>query len=81
MVNYLAENPLEKAREVAQLMTRNAPIALSLVKEALRRGLNGSLEEGLEIEADLFGMAASTKDFKEGTAAFLDKRKASFQGE
>ena len=81
LVNYLAENPLEKAREVAQQMTRNAPIALSLVKEAVRRGLNGSLEEGLEIEADLFGMAASTADFKEGTAAFLAKRKADFQGE
>ena len=81
LVNYLAENPLEKAREVAQMMTRNAPIALSLVKEAVRRGLNGSLEEGLEIEADLFGMTAATADFKEGTAAFLAKRKADFQGE
>lgn len=81
LVNYLAENPLEKAREVAQMMTKNAPIALSLIKEAVRRGLSGSLEEGLEIEADLFGMAAATADFKEGTAAFLAKRKANFQGE
>ncbi|AZI41995.1 enoyl-CoA hydratase [Deinococcus psychrotolerans] len=81
LVNYLAENPLEKAREVAQMMTKNAPIALSLIKEAVRRGLTGSLEEGLEIEADLFGMAAATADFKEGTAAFLAKRKANFQGE
>ncbi len=81
LINYLADNPLEKAREVAQMMTRNAPIALSLIKEAVRRGLNGSLEEGLEIEADLFGMAAATLDFKEGTAAFLAKRKPSFKGE
>ena len=81
LVNYLSDNPLEKAREVAQMMTRNAPISLSLIKEAVRRGLSGSLEEGLEIEADLFGMTAATADFKEGTAAFLGKRKPKFQGE
>jgi enoyl-CoA hydratase len=81
LINYLAPNALEKAREVAQMMTANAPIALSLIKEAVRRGLTGSLEEGLEIEADLFGMAVSTQDFKEGTAAFLAKRKPKFQGE
>ena len=81
LINYLSESPLEKAREVAQMMTRNAPIALSLIKEAVRRGLSASLEEGLEIEADLFGMTAATADFKEGTAAFLAKRKPKFQGE
>lgn len=81
LVNYVADNALEKAREVAQQMTRNAPIALSLVKEAVRRGLSSSLEDGLEIEADLFGMLSTTKDFREGTAAFLEKRKANFRGE
>lgn len=81
LVNYVADNALEKAREVAQQMTRNAPIALSLVKEAVRRGLSGSLEDGLEIEADLFGLLTTTHDFREGTRAFVEKRKAEFRGE
>lgn len=81
LVNYVADDPLQKAREVAEQMVRHAPIALSLVKEAVRRGLDTSLEAGLEIEADLFGMLVATKDFREGTSAFLAKRRPEFQGE
>ncbi len=81
LVNYVADNALEKAREVAEAMLKNAPIALSLVKEAVRRGLDTTLELGLEVEADMFGMCVATQDFKEGTQAFLGKRKASFKGE
>lgn len=81
LVNYVADDVLSKAREVAEQMLKNAPIALSLVKEAVRRGLSGDLDAGLEIEADLFGMAVATKDFREGTSAFLEKRRADFRGE
>jgi enoyl-CoA hydratase len=81
LVNYVADDPLMKAREVAEQILKNAPIALSLVKEAVRRGLDTTLEGGMEIEADLFGMTTATKDFREGTAAFLEKRPAAFQGE
>ena len=81
LVNYVADDPLQKAREVAEQMVRNAPIALSLVKEAVRRGMDTSLEAGLEVEADLFGMLVATQDFREGTSAFLAKRRAEFKGE
>lgn len=81
IVNYLADDALSKAREVAESMIKNGPIALSLVKEAVRRGLDTSLEAGCEIEADLFGMAVATQDFREGTGAFLAKRKPEFRGE
>lgn len=81
LVNYVADNALTRAREIAEGMIGHGPIALSLVKEAVRRGLDTILEGGLEIEADLFGMAMSTQDFKEGTSAFLAKRKAEFKGE
>lgn len=81
LVNYVADNALTKAREIAETMLKNGPIAMSLVKEAVRRGLDTTLEGGLEIEADLFGMAMSTQDFREGTRAFLDKRRAEFKGE
>ena len=81
LVNYVADDPLSKSREIAETMLKNAPIALSLVKEAVRRGLNTDLDAGLEIEADLFGMAVATSDFREGTGAFLAKRPAQFKGE
>lgn len=81
LVNYVADNALTKAREVAEAMLKNAPIAVSLVKEAVRRGMDTTLEGGLEIEADLFGMTVATKDFREGVDAFLNKRPAEFQGE
>lgn len=81
LVNYVADDPLMKAREVAEQMLKNAPIALSLVKEAVRRGLDTSLDAGLEVEADLFGMAVTTQDFREGTSAFLAKRRPEFKGE
>ncbi|MFC4455568.1 enoyl-CoA hydratase-related protein [Deinococcus sonorensis] len=81
LVNYVADNALEQARVVAEAMLKNAPISLSLIKEAVRRGLDTTLELGLEIEADLFGMTVATTDFREGTQAFLSKRKANFKGE
>ena len=81
LVNFVADDPLRRAREIADAMLKNAPISLSLVKEAVRRGLDVPLEHALEIEADLFGLTAATKDFREGTRAFLDKRPADFRGE
>jgi enoyl-CoA hydratase len=81
LVNYVADNPLEKAREVAQQMLRHAPMAIGLVKEAVRRGMDTTLDHALEIEADMFGLAVTTKDFREGTSAFLAKRTPEFQGE
>lgn len=81
LVNYVADDALSKAREVAEQMIKHAPIALALVKESVRRGLESNLEAGLEIESDLFGLAATTSDFREGTSAFLEKRAAEFKGE
>ncbi len=81
LVNYVADDALSKAREVAEAVLKNAPIALSLVKEAVRRGLDTTLDAGLEVEADLFGLLVATKDFGEGVDAFLNKRRAEFQGE
>jgi enoyl-CoA hydratase len=58
----------------------NAPLALSLVMEAVDAGLNSGIEEGLRFEATAFGLTAATEDRIEGTRAFLEKRKAAFQG-
>jgi enoyl-CoA hydratase len=79
-VNRVADDALQAAKELAQLTLKNAPIALGLAKEAMVRGLDVTLSQGLEIEADMFGMVATTEDMKEGTTAFLEKRKAEFKG-
>jgi acetyl-CoA acetyltransferase family protein len=62
-----------------KLMERPA-LALRAAKAALRKGINASLKEGLQIEQDLFCMLFGTDDQKEGMAAFLEKRKRVFKG-
>jgi len=56
------------------------PIAVRMTIEAVNRGLDVPLADGLAIEAELFGQIASSSDMKEGTAAFLEKRPAKFTG-
>jgi enoyl-CoA hydratase len=58
----------------------NAPAALGLVMEAVDVGLNAGIEEGLRFEAAAFAVSAATDDGREGTRAFLEKRKPAFAG-
>ena len=71
---------LPEAEKLMQGIVAKGPVALALTIEAVDRGLETSLEEGLRIEADAFGLVASTQDMKEGLAAFLEKRPAKFTG-
>ena len=80
LVTRVVDDAVDGALELARQTLRNAPIALGLAKEAIVRGLDVTLPQGLEIEADLFGMAVTTDDKQEGTAAFLEKRRAVFEG-
>ncbi len=80
LVNRVADDALATAKELAGSIVKNAPVALGLAKEAVVRGADVTLPQGLEIEADLFGMVTATEDAKEGTQAFLDKRAAEFRG-
>ena len=81
LVNRLDDDALGAATQLAHALVRNAPIAIGLAKEALMRGVDVTLPQGLEIEADLFGLAATTADAKEGIASFFDKRDAEFTGQ
>ena len=69
---------LDEVKKVAARMVSRGPQALAMAKEAVRRGAHMSLEDGLELEADLFGVISSTDEMKEGMAAFLEKRKPSW---
>lgn len=69
----------EEGQRLLQQILANSPQAVDLTWQAVHRGLDSSIEESTRIGADLFGLAASTDDFREGTKAFLEKRKANYQ--
>jgi enoyl-CoA hydratase len=67
-------------RKLAHALAAKAPIATRYILEAVNQGLEMPLAQGQFLETALFGAIASTDDTKEGTAAFLEKRKASWKG-
>ncbi len=77
---YPREKLLAEAEGIARKILSKAPLAVRAALEAVNRGLETTLEEGLLLEADLFGLCAASEDWKEGTKAFLEKRKPAFQG-
>ena len=74
------EGLLAEAQRIAGLIAAKAPLAVSATKRAIVDGARLPLEDGLALEALLFGQAVTTADFAEGSRAFLDKRKPSFLG-
>ncbi|MGB8834918.1 MAG: enoyl-CoA hydratase-related protein [Candidatus Sulfotelmatobacter sp.] len=71
---------VERAETVLKKIIANAPLSVKYALEAVNKGLETSVAEGLLIEASLFAVCASTDDKKEGTSAFLEKRAPKFQG-
>src|SRR5439155_948615 len=71
---------LTRAEAILKQIFANAPIAVKFSLEAVNRGLETNLAEGLSLEASLFGLCAGTGDKAEGTSAFLAKRTPQFHG-
>jgi enoyl-CoA hydratase len=71
---------LSTAEAIAKKIAANAPLAVKYAMEAVERGVEMPQEEGLFLEAALFGLCCATDDMHEGTRAFLEKRPAKFQG-
>ena len=71
---------LDRSRAWLRKALVNGPRAVALTMEAVDAGLNTGIEEGMRVEAMAFGLVASTEDRREGTRAFLEKRKPAFAG-
>jgi enoyl-CoA hydratase len=71
---------MDEARALARTLAAKAPVALRYILDAVRGGLDMSFAEAQEYEATLFGLVFATDDMREGTRAFLDKRKPGFTG-
>ena len=78
---YAADQLLPEARKLADTIAANGPVAVRYALEAALVGRSMPLGEALAYEANLFGLISSTADMREGMAAFLEKRKASFRNE
>jgi len=71
---------IPRAEAIAAKIVANAPLAVQYAMEAVNKGMEMTLAQGLFLEATLFGVCCATEDKKEGTAAFLEKRAAAFKG-
>ncbi len=69
-----------RAKELAEAIAAKSPVALRLIKQAVRTSMRTPLDEGLRQEVSLFALAFASEDMKEGVDAFLNKRKPTFIG-
>ncbi|HET7599420.1 MAG TPA: enoyl-CoA hydratase-related protein [Gemmatimonadales bacterium] len=75
-----ADRLLDASEQLLRSIVEQAPLALRLVLEAVETGLDLSVDQALLLEANHFGLLSGTADMREGTSAFLEKRKPRFQG-
>jgi enoyl-CoA hydratase len=71
---------MAEAKKLAAALAAKAPVAVRYILEAVNKGLEMPFAQAQIFEATLFGLVASTNDMREGTAAFLEKRKPAFKG-
>lgn len=74
------ESLLEECMKFAEMMLANGPVALQQAKYAVKQGMNGDLQTGLQIERKAYEVTIPTEDRLEALAAFNEKRKPNFKG-
>jgi enoyl-CoA hydratase len=75
-----AEELMDRVREIAGVIASKAPLAIAASKRTISHGLDAGLPAGNELEMNAFSSLFGTEDEREGTAAFLEKRKPNFTG-
>jgi len=71
---------LEETWKTAENIARKGKVSLNAAKQAINRGMDVDLASGCGIEIDEFGLCMASEDAREGTTAFLEKRKPDFKG-
>jgi enoyl-CoA hydratase len=71
---------MAEAKKLAHTLAAKAPIAVRYILDAVHHGLDTPFAQAEYLETSLFGTIASSEDMREGTRAFLEKRKAVWQG-
>jgi enoyl-CoA hydratase len=75
-----ADRLLAEAEAMLRTILANGPLAIRACLEAVDNGLDMTVDQALLLEASYFGLLSATEDMREGTQAFVEKRKASFKG-
>jgi enoyl-CoA hydratase/carnithine racemase len=76
----LPENLAAETGKLAETIAAKGPIALRYLKEAILKGMDMTLEQGLRLEADLYFLLHTTSDRTEGIKSYLEKRKPEYRG-
>ena len=74
------QNLMAEAMKTAEQLASKPGFALKMIKKAVQTGMKTDITSALDYEARCFEMLFSTSDQKEGTAAFVEKRKPDFRG-
>ena len=77
---FPANDVLKKTLEVAHMIASNAPIAVRQAKQAIHKGLQMGLMDGLAFEIEAYNRTIPTEDRREGVASFNEQRKPEFKG-
>jgi enoyl-CoA hydratase len=78
---FAPDQLMPEAIKLAKTIAAKGPLAVAATKRLIHKGMQTDLHSALELEAAEFGKISATKDAKEGTKAFLEKRPANFKGD